>query len=358
MPTLRDRIRSLERIPAAQLRANRKNYRTHPEPQRAALRGILSEIGLADALIAYETPEGLTLIDGHLRLEECADETLPVLVLDVTESEADLLLATLDPLAAMAAQDAAKLDALLRDVQTGDQAVADMLTQLAEDAGVLGDEPTEIVEDEIPEPPANPITKPGDLWLLGEHRVLCGDAADPRDIARLLAGETPGLTVVDPPYEMPDSVWSVWIADPSIVFGQMRQMRMIPTKWWRFERVIVKRYRHRSATVQIDHRHAFVAQVGSDRVLPHTSETFPSVLEQGADTEHDHQKPLGLLVEHMTRWTPPWDMVLDPFMGSGTTLIAAEQLGRKCYGMEISPQYCDVIVARWEKMTGKKAVRA
>lgn len=355
MTEYRNRIMGYHVLDRADLVPNPKNWRTHPQEQREALRGVLGEIGVADACLARPLGDGrYMLIDGHLRHEELPAQ-VPTLVLDLTEAEADKLLATLDPLAAMAEADAAKLDDLLREVQTGNQALAEMLTELAEDAGCLSSEPGEVVEDEIPEAPPVPITKPGDLWILGEHRVLCGDAADPRDVARLLAGEVPGLTVVDPPYEMPDSVWSVWVSDPSIVFGQMRQMRMIPAKWWRFERVIVKRYRHRSATVQIDHRHAFVAQVGSDRVLPHTSETFPSVVEQEADTEHDHQKPLGLLVEHMTRWCAPWAMVVDPFLGSGSTLIAAEQLGRKCYGMEISPQYCDVIVARWEKLTGKKA---
>lgn len=354
---IRDRIRELRRVPANLLRANPRNYRTHPQAQRAALRGILAEVGLADALLAYETLDGLTLIDGHLRLEECGDQVLPVLVLDVSEAEADKLLLTLDPMAAMAEMEAATLDELLRNVQTAEPALADMFAELAKQAGLLDGVEAEEGSDDLPEPSPDPITKPGDLWLLGDHRLLCGDASDPRVHERLMAGRSHQLTVVDPPYEMPDSVWAKWIDDPSIVFGQMRQMRMIPAKWWRFERVIVKRYRHRSATVQIDHRHAFVAQVGSQKVLPHTSETFPSVVEQEADTEHDHQKPVGLLLEHMTKWAPPWDVVLDPFMGSGSTLIAAEQLGRQCYGVELDAQCCDVIVARWEKLTGRKATR-
>jgi hypothetical protein len=137
MPEYRSRIRELRTVSAAELRANPKNYRTHPEPQREALRGILGEVGIADALLAYETPEGLTLIDGHLRLSELADAEIPVLVLDVTEAEANKLLVTLDPLAAMAEMDAQRLDALLREVETGDQALAAVYTDLAEQAGIL-----------------------------------------------------------------------------------------------------------------------------------------------------------------------------------------------------------------------------
>jgi hypothetical protein len=212
-----------------------------------------------------------------------------------------------------------------------------------------------IEEDEVPEPPVDPVTQPGDVWVLGDHRVMCGDSTKAQDVERLMAGETYHVTVVDPPFEMPNHVWTTWVNDPSIVFGQARHIRQIPEPLWRFERIIAKKYRHRSATVQIDHRHAFVVQVGSIKTLPQTSETFPSIVDQEIDREHDHAKPLSLLVEHLTKWTPEWRNVIDPFSGSGTTLIAAEQLGRRCYGMEISPQYCDVIVKRWQNATGKQA---
>lgn len=137
----RDRIKRLDRVPAADLKANPKNWRTHPAEQREALRGVLAEVGFADAVLAREDADGgLVLIDGHLRLEECQSEALPVLVLDVDAAEADKLLVTLDPLAAMAEADAAKLDSLLREVQTGSEALAGMLTDLAEEAGVVVDD--------------------------------------------------------------------------------------------------------------------------------------------------------------------------------------------------------------------------
>src|SRR5512146_2865149 len=127
--SIRDRITELRRVKACDLLPHPKNWRRHPASQRDAMQGILAEIGYADALLARETPEGLMLIDGHLRAETTPDAEVPVLVLDVTEAEADKILATLDPLAAMAQADTEKLDALLREVETGNEAVAAMLEE-------------------------------------------------------------------------------------------------------------------------------------------------------------------------------------------------------------------------------------
>lgn len=144
---IRNRVKSLRMVPASDLRPNPKNWRTHPKAQADALRGVLSEIGLADACLARELPDGsLMLIDGHLRAETLGDGDVPVLILDVNEAEADKLLATLDPLAAMAESDAAKLDELLRNVNTGSEALQQLMANTAAQAGLyetLGDESDE-----------------------------------------------------------------------------------------------------------------------------------------------------------------------------------------------------------------------
>ena len=127
---MKDRIKELRRVPASELRANPKNWRRHPPAQEAALRGVLDEIGFADALLARETDDGLELIDGHLRQEVMGDQPVPVLVLDVTEDEAEKLLLTLDPLAMMAHADTDQLLGLLRDNPFESQAVSDMLEAL------------------------------------------------------------------------------------------------------------------------------------------------------------------------------------------------------------------------------------
>jgi len=142
----RDRIRELRRVPARELLKNPRNWRQHPESQKQALSAVLAEVGFAGAAVARETPEGLELIDGHLRQDIAAEQEVPVLVVDVDEAEAVKLLATFDPISAMAETDAAILKSVLEDVQTSDEALATMLDELATDAGIVP-ESGEIEED-------------------------------------------------------------------------------------------------------------------------------------------------------------------------------------------------------------------
>jgi hypothetical protein len=133
---IRDRIKELRRVKAAELRPNPRNWRTHPAAQRDALRGVLAEVGYADALLARELPDGaLELIDGHLRAETTPQSEVPVLVLDLDQAEADKLLAVLDPLAGMAETDRPALESLLAEVETDNQAVRAMLDGMLEKFG-------------------------------------------------------------------------------------------------------------------------------------------------------------------------------------------------------------------------------
>jgi hypothetical protein len=130
---MRNRIKGLRVVPANTLLPNPKNWRTHPDRQRKAMHGILEEVGYAAAAIARELPDGrLMLIDGHLRTETAdeAGQDVPVLVLDVTEEEADKLLLTLDPIAEMAETDNAVLMELLESVETDNAEVSEMLANL------------------------------------------------------------------------------------------------------------------------------------------------------------------------------------------------------------------------------------
>jgi len=128
---IRDRIKELRRVKASDLRPNPKNWRTHPQAQQDALRGVLAEVGYADALLARELPDGgLMLVDGHLRAETTPDMEVPVLILDVTEAEADKILATLDPLASLAEANTEALRELLDGIDTQSAAVQAMLDGL------------------------------------------------------------------------------------------------------------------------------------------------------------------------------------------------------------------------------------
>jgi ParB-like chromosome segregation protein Spo0J len=128
---IRDRIKEFRRVKASQLRPHPKNWRTHPQAQHDALRGVLAEIGYAGALLARELPDGsLELIDGHLRAETTPDLEVPVLVLDLDEREAEKLLALHDPLAGMAESNGEVLADLLSQVETENDAVQAMLDEM------------------------------------------------------------------------------------------------------------------------------------------------------------------------------------------------------------------------------------
>jgi hypothetical protein len=128
---IKDRIIEFTRVKASDLAPDPRNWRTHPQKQKDAMKGILSEIGYADAVLARKLPDGtLMLIDGHLRAETTPNQEIPVLVLDVNEKEAAYILATHDPVSAMAGQNAEYLDAVLRYVDSGNAAVQEMLGEL------------------------------------------------------------------------------------------------------------------------------------------------------------------------------------------------------------------------------------
>ena len=178
----------LRRVRVADIQDNQLNHRLHPDEQKAAFDGAESELGFFGYPDTYIDPAGnVVLVDGALRKHHLlrkygADVEIEVNVTDFSEAEAKKALATKDALAGMAETDPRILEDLLREVQTGDEALAKMLTDMAEDAGVIPPEalaqmaglpPAEIVEDVVPEPPAVPVTKTGDVWLLGDVHYEC-----------------------------------------------------------------------------------------------------------------------------------------------------------------------------------------
>jgi hypothetical protein len=176
---IRDRIKEFRRVEAGRLRPNPKNWRTHPQAQRDALKGVLAEVGYADALLVRELPDGsLELIDGHLRAETTPDQAVPVLVLDVNDEEAAKLLAVLDPLADMAVADGPLLADLLEQVETENEAVRAMFDQL-----LAAHEPPRAVEEQAAEPPEVEIREAYQVV------VECRDESQQREVYERLTGE-------------------------------------------------------------------------------------------------------------------------------------------------------------------------
>jgi DNA modification methylase len=204
-------VKELRRVPASQIHGAPWNWRQHPQHQKDALAGSIEELGFFDPLDVYEAEDGrLVLTDGHAR-RDLVDERigpntlLPVIVTDFTEAEAKKANLIKDPLAGMAEADPEQLAHLLRNVETNDAALKEMLAGLAAqnhlallaNNGLPGADP-----DNVPEPPDAATTEPGDLWLLGRHRLYCGDAAKAEDVDRLLDGAAIHLVNTDPPYNV------------------------------------------------------------------------------------------------------------------------------------------------------------
>ena len=174
---IRDRIKELRRVRATDLRPNPRNWRLHPPAQQDALRGLLTEVGYAGALLARELDDGtLMLIDGHLRAETTPDAVVPVLVLDVDETEADKILLTHDPIASMATVSQENVQQLLAEVQTESAAVRSMLDTLTPPAlGSAG--------RSLPAPPA--VTIPESYQVV----VECRDETDQESIYERMRAE-------------------------------------------------------------------------------------------------------------------------------------------------------------------------
>jgi len=176
---IRDRIKELRRVKAGELRPHPKNWRTHPQAQRDALRGVLAEVGYADALLARQLPDGsLELIDGHLRAETTPEMEVPVLVLDLDDADAAKLLALHDPLGAMAGAESDALAELLKEVETENDAVRRLLGEML--AG-----PPSPVEDDA-EPKLPPEVDVGEAFQVV---VECEDEVQQRAVFERMTAE-------------------------------------------------------------------------------------------------------------------------------------------------------------------------
>lgn len=391
-----DRVKEMRRVTASELRKNPKNWREHPEKQQSALKGVLEEVGIAGALIARETPAGLELIDGHLRAEMDDETEWPVLILDVTEEEANILLAAIDPIAALATRDDDALRSLLDGIETDN---ADLNKLLAD----LGKAIPVDVQDGKTDPNALPDDveqrcEPGDLWVMGRHRLLCGDSTSADDMARLLDGAKPELCITDPPYGVeyePEwrlklqkdptktggqrlgkvtnddradwgEVWGLiecdviyhWCAagDLSIKVG----MSLIENGFQIRNQIIWKKTHFPLGRGHYTYRHEPCWYAVKKGRTAHwigdatQSSVWEVSLDENVPGGHSTQKPVDLFVRPIVNHEGD---VLEPFAGSGTCVIACEQTQRTCFAMEIDPHYCDAILARWEAFTEGKAVR-
>jgi len=408
-----------------QLLANPANWRIHPKAQQDALTGALDAVGWVQQILVNRR-SGF-VVDGHARVALAisrGEATVPVLYVDLEPEEEALILATLDPISAMAGRDDEKLRALLADITVDDAGLRALL------AGLAGVKAGRTDPDDVPEPPAEPYVKPGELWTLGDHRLLCGDATSPADVARLLDGAAPTLLSTDPPYGVSlDPTWRDGVYN-ALGPAERPYMRVAgqpgvdegtapPTK--RHGRTAGHRNTTLSGDTRVDWSEAFalvpsllvgyvwhagvhaaevaeglarigfeiVAQVIWDKGLfamgrswyhwahepcwvvrrPGVPNLYvgtrdqatiwrapsPKMIMSGsAEEKYDHPAQKPVVLSEIPIRNHAGD-VYDPFAGSGTTIIAAERLGRRCYAIEIDPRYVQVAIERWQAFSGRAA---
>ena len=351
-----------------------------------------------------------TVFAGNMRLraaQQLGMESVPAILVDIPEQLArERALRDNAQWGEWEEDDLAKILEGLRDhgsnldlLGFGERELQQLLNRLANEGGLTD-------PDDVPELPEEPLTQPGDLWLLGDHRVLCGDATNRRDVTIVMNGEKAKLMATDPPYlvnytggnhpdshvNRPETKTKNWDEYKDPESAVQFYIDFIATALPHLEeRAPIYQWHANTRQALVDEAwrktgllaHQVIIWVKARGVLTHSHymwqhepamygwkegkqpglkppanmTTVWQVDQKGEqDGIHPTQKPVELFRRPLLYHTKPGELCYEPFLGSGTCLIAAEELGRHCYGLEREPAYVDVVIARWEQFTGKKAV--
>lgn len=376
----RSRIVGHDQVDPEELTGNPLNHRTHPQSQRDVVRDSLEQIGVVKSVVVNKTTG--FIVDGHERVWQAlnAKESDPTVTIDVeyvelSPEEEAFALAVLDASTDMAVVDPVKLDELLREVDTGSAAIQEMLSELADSVDVPL-EPVEVEDVEAQIDRADELQKEwrtaeGQLWIIeGKqiHRLLCGDSTKKEDVERLMGGEKADLCLTDPPYGVkrdkgfggfgtpiarrtysddwdaerpPQQAFDLILeyAKGVIIFGGNFFADMLPpsSHWLVWDK-------NNSMPTFGD---CELAWTNSSRTSVKEYEfTYNGLIGKETERFHPTQKPVALIHEIAKDYTSDGESISDHYLGSGTTMLAAEQLNRRCFGMEISPKYCAVILQR------------
>src|SRR6185437_14822928 len=389
----------VERWPISRLTPYEKNARTHSPDQIDQIAASIREWGWTMPILVDE--EG-GIIAGHARAEAAKKVGLtevPVMVAAgwskkhkrayiIADNKLTINGGCADDILRAELSELRDLDFNLSLTGFSDTELADLLTEPP--AGLTD-------PDEAPDPPQTPVSRRGDVWILGRHRLVCGDATDASDVALALNGVQPHLMVTDPPYgvdydarwrlnAMPEKntvngshgrvenderadwtdAWSlfpgevvyVWhagvhSAETQQAFANCGFKVRAQIIWAKHQSVIGRGHYH------VQHEPCFyLVRRGStghwqgDR-KQHTLWQIDKPLHN--ETGHSTQKPVECMRRPIENNSSPGHAIYDPFSGSGTTIIAAEMTARSCHALEIAPEYCDVAVERWRNFTGKQA---
>lgn len=393
----------IELWPAGRLQPYAKNARTHSDEQVEQIAASIREFGFTNPILV-DSKDGI--IAGHGRLMAAKRLQLPevpVIVLDhLTDEQRRAYILADNKLALNAGWDNELLAEELLQLQAEgfdiglagftDEELADLLPDVIE-AEPGGD------EDAVPEVPVEPVTKPGDVWLLGKHRLMCGDSTSISAVEQLMDGEKADMVFTDPPYGVAyegghnakkrqqikndalegenltglfygalsvavtvthdHAAFYVWYASGKSV-ETFAAFSDLPLKL----RAIIQWYKVRSGLGAFMSQYipncepciyAFKDGSAPQWFGPTDEKTVWELKKEARNDFHPTQKPVELPERAISNSSKKGQIILDLFGGSGSTLVACEKTNRVARLMELDPKYCDVIVKRWQDYTGKKA---
>lgn len=386
---------AIETLPIGDLMPYANNARTHSPEQVAQIAASIREFSFTNPVLIDR--EG-GIVAGHGRVmaaQSLGLVSVPCLRVDwLTEAQKRAYVLADNRLALNAGWDEALLATELRALEAedfdlsligfGDDELADLLFE----APIAQND-----EDDVPEAPETPVTKLGDVWVLGKHRIMCGDSTNAEQVKTLLGGGVPHLMVTDPPYgieydptrtsDNPNKAgkvlnddradwreaWALFPGDVAYVWHASMFTHLV------LESLEACGFEHRAMIIwakdrftfgrghyQWQHEPAWYAVKKGATGHWNGDRTQATVwsIKSREDGGHGHgtQKPIECMKRPIENNSKVGDSIYEPFSGSGTTLIAAEQTGRRCYAMELSEKYVDVAVIRWQKFTGQQAVHA
>ena len=420
-------------LPLSKLIPAGYNPRQITDKDYKALMRSMKEFGVVEPLVVQEklisVPEyeekGHRIIGGHQRYNAACGLKLgevPCVILPIDDTKAKLLNIALNKI--HGEWDIDKLTTLMDELKISgaDIDLTGFDEASLENVGIVSEGGGLTDPDEVPEPPKKAITKPGDLYILGEHRLLCGDSTKAEDVAKLMDGKKAAFCFTSPPYTnmrdygnsdhsldkitkflpafakycdfyavnlglsrrdgklnrywdnyiseaescgLPLTAWNVWNREGmGGSIANMSAMFPIEHEWI----LVFGGDKDRTRRVKKNKTAGTHTGISNRQKDGTTKKVSPKVVagmgRMGSvltmcyatgKKEHPAVFPVEMAAKYVNACSELDAAIVDPFLGSGTTLIACEKLGRKCYGMEIDPLYCDVIVKRWQDFTGKKA---
>ena len=383
----------IETRPVADLIPYVANSRTHSDAQVAQIAASIKEFGWTNPILINGDN---TIIAGHGRLlaaRKLGMESVPAIVLDhLTKAQQRALVIADNQLALNAGWNMDMLKAEIEDLQLDDFDINILGFDDKFLDGLLEPEPTAGLTDEdaVPEVPETPKTVLGDVWVLGNHRLMCGDSTSVDAVDKLMDGRKADMVFTDPPYgveyqsNMRTKTAKFDVIKNDDTFLDISAIvEACSTGWvfvwtsWKVQTRWIEQFEsfgyptnivvwHKPGggigdlkrTFLSDYEIALVWHRGAELCGKRIGSVWTINKDAASSYVHPTQKPVALASEALDKTTRTGANVLDLFGGSGSTLIACEKTNRQARLMELDPKYCDVIIKRWQEFTGKEAIHA